>query len=127
MKKLLLVSWFILMGAACAGTGTTSAPRPDRSRLTPEEIQRTGGTDALTVIQTLRPQWLQRRGTATLDQRETVKVYLDGSLMGGPDQLRHINAHSINSMQHLDGLEATQRYGLDHGQGAILVFTRVSP
>lgn len=125
MKQLLLVSSLSMIVVGCAGSGAGSnGPLPDRSALTAQEIQSTSGTDALTVIQTLRPQWLQRRGTSTLDRREMVKVYLDGSLMGGPDQLRHINAHSINSMKHLDGMEATQRYGLDHGQGAILVFTR---
>ena len=128
MKKLLLLSALSIIIAGCAAGGATSSgPRSDRSALTAEEIQSTGGTDALTVIQTLQPQWLQMRGTATLDRRASVKVYLDGSLMGGPDQLRHINAHSINSMKHLDGMEATQRYGLDHGQGAILVFTRGEP
>jgi hypothetical protein len=125
--KTLLLSWFVFVTGCAAGGGQEASPRPDRDALTPAEIQRTGGTDALTVVQTLRPHWLQRRGTATLDRRETVKVYLDGSLMGGPEQLRHINAYSISAMRHLDGLEATQRYGLGHGQGAILVYTRVEP
>lgn len=126
MKKLLLIAW-LLITAGCAASGRKASAPADRSALTPEEIRSTAGTNALTVVQTLRPQWLRMRGTSTLDRRESVKVYLDGSLMGGADQLRHINAHSISSMKHLDGLEATQRYGLDHGQGAILVFTRTDP
>jgi hypothetical protein len=82
-------------------------------------------TDAFTAVQTLRPHWLSNRGPSSFRQNVTVKVYLDGNLMGGPDYLRQISIHSISSIRHMDGLEATQRYGLDHGQGAILVVTRM--
>jgi len=56
--------------------------------------------------------------------QESIKVYLDGSLMGGPEQLRQIQVRSISSIRFLDGLEATNRWGLDHGLGAIVVSTR---
>ncbi|HEY0672590.1 MAG TPA: hypothetical protein VGD27_10000 [Longimicrobiales bacterium] len=125
MHKLLLIP-LVLAVTACASGGASKSSSPnDRSVLTSEDIQRTGSTDAYSAVQALRPQWLTRRGTATINMRETIMVYLDGNLMGGPEQLRHINTHSISTIRHMDGLEATQRYGLDHGQGAILVYTRV--
>jgi hypothetical protein len=55
-----------------------------------------------------------------------VKVYLDGSLMGGLDQLKAISVRSIASIRFLDGLEASNRWGLNHGMGAIVVSTRES-
>jgi hypothetical protein len=124
-KRILLLA--VLLGA-CAGGSTTNnhAPtsRSDRNVLTFEDLTKTGPQDLLTAVQTLRPHWLSKRGTSTLNQQEIIKVYLDGNLMGSPEALRQITTHSIRSVRHLDGIEATQRFGLDHGQGAILVFTR---
>jgi hypothetical protein len=89
-----------------------------------EELRASGYQDAFSAVQALRPQWLWTRGTTSINQAETVKVYLDGSLMGGVEQLRQIPVRSIASIRHLDGLEATNRWGLDHGLGAIMVSTR---
>jgi hypothetical protein len=83
-----------------------------------------GYSDAFSVVQALRPRWLWTRGSTSINQPEAVKIYLDGSLMGGPDYLRQIPVRSISSMRFLNGLEATNRWGLDHGLGAILVSTR---
>jgi hypothetical protein len=120
------IALLAVMVAACAGGGgaKSSSTRVDRNVLTLDELTRTGPQDVLTAVQALRPHWLSKRGTSTLNQRETIKVYLDGNLMGSPEYLRQITTHSIRSIRHLDGIEATQRFGLDHGQGAILVFTR---
>ena len=84
----------------------------------------TGARDVLTAVQQLRPHWLSVRGASSINNVETVKVYLDGSLLGGPQQLRQLSTQSVSSVRHLSGIDASQRYGLDHGQGAILVFTR---
>jgi len=96
----------------------------DYKLITEEEIQASGYTDAFRVVQSLRPQWLRSRGVTSISQRETIKVYLDGSLLGAPDQLQQITATSISSIRFYDAVEATQRWGLDHGQGAIVVSTR---
>ena len=127
MKHVILVAWMVYGIAACSGSTISSgAPstRADRAVLTIEDIQRTGAVDAFTAVQALRPQWLSNRGSTSFRQSEHVKVYLDGSLMGGPEHLKQIATTSIETIKHMDGLEATQRYGLDHGQGAVLVFTK---
>jgi hypothetical protein len=117
---------FLLVLAACAAVpsqrGTSAA---DRNVITAEEMRAVGLPDAFRVVQSLRPQWLRPRGSTSLGRETTIKVYLDGSLLGGPDQLQQIAASSISSIRFLDGNEATQRWGLDHGQGAIVVSTRV--
>lgn len=122
------IAVIVLLLSACASGSTTNdkaaTSRTDRNVLTLEELTRTGPQDVLTAVQGLRPHWLSKRGISTLNQQETIKVYLDGNLMGSPEYLRQITTHSIRSIRYLDGIEATQRYGLDHGQGAILVFTR---
>jgi hypothetical protein len=112
----------VLSLSACASTQPGEAGR-DRNLLSSEEMQKAGYVDGLIAVQSLRPLWLRMRGT-TSSRAETIKVYLDGSLLGGPEQLRQIRTNSISSMRYYDGLEATQRWGLDHGQGAIVVSTR---
>jgi hypothetical protein len=87
-------------------------------------METAGYGDAFSVVQALRPRWLWTRGSTSINQEESVKVYLDGSLMGGPEYLRQIPVRSISSIRFMDGLEATNRWGLDHGLGAILVSTR---
>jgi hypothetical protein len=87
------------------------------------EMAASGFTDAFSLVQSLRPQWLRVRGTSSLATSEYVRVYLDGSLLGGTDHLRQITTSSISTLQYLDGLQATQRWGLDHGGGAIVVST----
>lgn len=117
-----VVSLALLLGA-CASR-PSAGPPADRNVLTMAEIDASGYTDALTVIQSLRPLWLNNRGITSLKQQESVKIYLDGSLMGGPERLAEISSGSIGSMRFLDPMEATNRWGLDHGNGAIMVSTR---
>lgn len=114
----------LLMVAACAGRSAGSGTRVDRALISEEELRAAGYHDAYSTVQLLRPQWLNRRGPSTITLRESVKVYLDGSLLGGPEYLQQITVSSISSMRYLDGIEATQRWGLDHGLGAILVISR---
>ena len=123
------VSCFALavLVAACAGRPGPPGQRSDPKRISMQEMLEAGSTDAYSIVQSLRPRWLSTRGVSTINLKESVKVYLDGSLLGGPEYLRQINVQSISSIQYMDALEATQRWGLDHGLGAILVSTRSGP
>jgi hypothetical protein len=118
------ISWIasaLLMGA-CAGS--LSQGRSDRNVISEQELQAAAATDAYNVVQALRPLWLQKRGPSTITLQESVKVYLDGSLLGGPEYLRQIDVLTVSAIRYMDALEATQRWGLDHGQGAIVVVSR---
>lgn len=118
----------LLLFAACSATPDARRSNAvDPFLITPEELQASRYTTAFQVVQSLRPQWLRLRGPTSLGQGESVKVYLDGSLLGGPEQLQQITTRSISSIRFLDGNEATQRWGLDHGQGALVVSTRREP
>ena len=123
--------WIVVLTLMCAvasgcgarsGAGGTARADPDV--ITTAEMDGSGHVDALSLVQSLRPMWLRVRGASSPAGRETVKVYLDGSLLGSAEALRQISTHSIGSLRFMDGLEATQRYGLDHGAGAIVVTTQ---
>lgn len=120
-----LVSALFPLLAACAiVSGRRESGADERNVITTDELRAAGFADAFRVVEALRPQWLRTRGVTTLTGRETVKVYLDDLLLGGPEHLQQITTTSISSIRYLDGNEATQRWGLDHGHGAILVLTR---
>lgn len=113
------------LAAGCsARTGGGGSERSGTNVITTAEMDEAGHADAYSLVQALRPRWLRIRGTSSIAVPETIKVYLDGSLLGGTDHLRQISTHSIASLRYMDGLEATQRWGLDHGAGAIIVSTR---
>lgn len=113
-----------LAASACAGAGAGATGRADRNTISTAEIQQAGFGDAYQIVEALRPLWLQKRGPSTINLEESVKVYLDGSLLGGPDYLRQISVQTIDLIRYMDAIEATQRWGMDHGHGAIVVVSR---
>ena len=119
-------SWFAALSVSVmlAGCSANQTQRPQTARnvLTIEEMR--DFTDVYSAVLSLRPLWLRQRGVTSIRQRDGVKVYLDGSLMGGAENLKQITIISIGSVRYLDGLEASNRWGLDHGNGAIMIETR---
>jgi hypothetical protein len=91
----------------------------DRRRLIDEaEVQRTTVSTAYEVVQGLRPQWLRASDPAR------IVVYLDGRRLGPPETLQSIPAADVARVEHLDAVEAQQRWGMGHPEGAINVVTR---
>jgi hypothetical protein len=123
MKTLAAVA-ILALTTACAGNPSPRTPGPDPNIIEAQQLVAAPYANVFDAVQALRPQWLRARGRTSINQSESVKVYLDDSLMGGPDQLRNITLKSISAVRYLNGVEATQRWGLDHGQGAIAVSTR---
>jgi hypothetical protein len=118
----------LVLAVAACGPRTAASPQPDRNLITNDELQVRGFNDAFTAIQLLRPNWLRTRGPSSITgPGASLKVYVDGTLLGGADHLRQIQVRYISSIRYLDGLEATQRWGMDHGEGAIMISTRGTP
>jgi len=51
----------------------------------------------------------------------TVMVYVDGTKMGGVQELKRIPAQDVHEIRFLSGSDAQQRYGAGHAAGAIQV------
>lgn len=116
---------FLLVGAgACAGHGSPNARPVDQNFITSEQIVDQHFLTAFDAVQALHPLWLQVRGPNSLRNPSQVRVYLDAQLLGGVESLRSINASIIRSIEFVDGLQASARWGLDHGGGVILVMTQ---
>jgi hypothetical protein len=110
---------------ACASGGAArSGARVDVALITREQIVAYQFRNAYDAVQALHSQWLSTRGTDSFSNPTQVWVYLDDTRLGGIETLRHIATSSIAYIRHFDGLAATARWGLDHGQGVIYVSTR---
>jgi hypothetical protein len=115
----------LMLVHACSSTPAPErAERGGRAVITGAEIRNAHHPDAFGVVQALRPEWLSMASANPAREGDQIQVYVDGNRMGGIEQLRQIVTRTVTSMQFLTGLEATQRWGFNHGAGAIVVSTR---
>jgi hypothetical protein len=112
-----LVLLFVL--SACASSGSSGSTGSGPNLLTSEDLAEVSSLSAFDAIQRLRPQWLQARAGQDLP-----RVVMNGSLMGGVDNLRSIQVGDLTSMRFRNGRDATTRYGTGYGGGAIELSTR---
>lgn len=116
--------------ASSAASGTSqqsSSRRGSPDRITQDELATIDVQNALQAVQRLRPSFLQNRGGASssiTQGPQDVVVYVDQTRMGGPQTLSQIPITDVKEIQHLNGTDATQRYGTGHGSGVIIVIRK---
>lgn len=113
---LLLVSCATTQGGSRRSTGA----------LTAEEIGELVVTTAYEAVEQARPQWLRSRSSPSMANPDPMPpvLYVDGLRFSDVDELRRIRADTIERMEFLSPTDATNRFGTNHGGGAILVTTR---
>jgi hypothetical protein len=113
----------VVIVAACATAPSTQygsrAPVRSPHLLTAEDISRVQVTSAYEAVERLKPNFLLgMRGEAIR------AVYLNGTrLLGGLENLRSIDASTIQQIVFLNGIEASTFYGSGNGAGVLLVST----
>jgi hypothetical protein len=112
-----------LMSVGCGSTGSRGSGL-DADLITREQIDEEGPASAFEVVQALRPLWLEKRGATSFFDEGEIRVYLDGSSLGGIDSLRGIHSDNIESMSFLDERRASYRFGPGHEHGVIHVITK---
>lgn len=119
----------LALAAACAGSRAASsgprAARPSRNEISQEQMVAQHFKNAYEAIQALHPNWLTTRGTDSFRSPSQVWVYLDDARLGGVDQLTAIAPSTVKSIRYFNGVDASARWGLDHGGGAIQIISRV--
>jgi hypothetical protein len=114
-------------GAPARSTGTSAAtgqPTGRANSLSQEEIRRSSLANAYDIVSTLRPRWMQTRGADSFQRPTEVQVYVDNTrLSNGINGLREISSLAISKIEWVNPIDAAARWGLDHGQGAIVVIT----
>ena len=97
--------------------------RVDQHLITRDAILGTQYTNLYDVIQALRSNWLRIKAPDSLGKSSVLQVYLDTQRLSGVDELRQMAPTNIQSVRYYDAIEASARWGLDHGAGAIYVLT----
>ena len=152
-----------LVGIMPANGQQVSTPaNRNRRVITTEEIEQAQETNALQVVEKLRPEFLRRMsqrqtlgvgGTAggaggrtygggagatgsaggagaaedqgpvysQPDPQPTAAVFVDGTQMGGTDELRQIAANTVEEIRYLSGSDAQTKYGPRFPAGVIEV------
>ena len=129
MKRLYAaVAIFLALGCGSAPVNTVVGAPGHRDVLFDAEIQsaRTPGMTAYDLLAHLRPEFLRSRGTNSFRDTTPLRavVYIDGLKYGSVEQMKNLSAERVFQVRYLSAADATTRYGMDHGGGAILITTR---
>ncbi|NIP78513.1 MAG: hypothetical protein GWM90_04650 [Gemmatimonadetes bacterium] len=117
----------VLTVTACAAAAPGDRAPDRRHLISRAEIEESGARSAWELVESLRPQWLWKRGLQNLSEatgNETLVVYMDNARLGPPETLRRITLGSVRYLEYFDARRATHRWGSGHLQGAILVSTQ---
>ena len=110
------------LGGRCV-TGVSDAQGSRASNLLlPDQIPGARGLDLYTVVTRHRALWLVARGTSSIGAGEPI-VYLDDVRYGGVETRRGVTATSIRLARFLSGPQAHLKYGVNHSEGAIELYT----
>ena len=121
----LLAAVLLLELCAACGSARSTEPRPraDRDLLTHDQLAKHNFNTAYDAVEALRRNWLTTRGADSFNTPTPVWVYFDNVRLGGTESLRGIATNSILWIRYFDGVAATSRWGIGHGQGVIFVST----
>ena len=112
-----LLALTLLLGA-CASGGSGTSSRGNPNLITLEELEGMPTSTAYDAISRLRPRWIQTR------MNEEPVVFMDGSRIGGIEVLQTVQVSQLLEIRHLNGRDATTRYGTGFGGGSIEMRSR---
>src|SRR5918996_593499 len=96
---------------ACASSASSGGTRRVRDLITREEVASVQVGSAWEVVQSLRPEFLRARGSASMGgTQEFAVVYVDGVRSGGPEALRNVPRDVIEEIRNINGNDATTLY-----------------
>jgi hypothetical protein len=135
--RVLMAAVLIAVSSGCSSSGSSSsatgAPRaPSRQQdvITAAEIaeRAADASNALQVVQKLRPQMLTTRGrfspADSSDAGARPRVVVDGVAIGQVENLVNVNAISVMEIRYISATDATTRFGTGYVGGVILVTTK---
>lgn len=126
MRKLVTTVAALLAIAACGPTKPGRAAPQSRYLITADEIAKSNASNAYEAVERLRPAFFQTRGSQSIQNTAppTPMVYVDGMKYGTVQSLMTLPAVTIISIQYMNALDATQRFGIGNDGGAIVVTTK---
>jgi hypothetical protein len=121
------------LSMACASSGGGNGLRmKSRSQdvIAESEIMASASeaSNALQIIEKLRPQMLRSRGlgspTDVTGETSRPKVYVDNVSYGDVSTLTNLNSSQVREIRFINSRDATTQWGTGHMGGVILVLTK---
>jgi hypothetical protein len=110
----------LALGTACAPQGPPRFRRiQDRNVLTQQQMLEHHFASVYDAVQALRSNWMRTRGPDSFLAPTPVWVYFETTKLGGVESLRAVDIQSVMFVRYYDGLAASGRFGVGHGQGVI--------
>ncbi len=144
--RTLVLALLALTTFVVSGEAQQTKVKKDKKLITAEEVAEAGVTTAYDAVQKLRSDWLRQgqrqqtvygrseRGgesprageqTGSLSDASSrgikLAVFVDGTEMGGTEELQRIQSNRIEEMRFLSGSDAQQQYGSRYAAGVIQV------
>lgn len=119
-----LIPVAVAAGCASAGSGSGSGESTDRNLLTREQMTEARVANVYEAVERLRPRWLQIRAARSMLGATEIVVFMNRSLLGGPEVLRQFNPENIARLRYLDGPTASAQLnglGARAVEGAIII------
>ena len=111
--------------AACAGSGARGSASGTSDVLTAEDLEPWASQDLFTIVQRMRPTWMQNRAPFTGQGRASIVIIVNGQRQEGAlELLRDFKGTDVEEARFLNARDATTRYGTDMTAGAILISTK---
>jgi hypothetical protein len=125
---LALAAAAVTSAAACGGGARHpgAVVRYQDDVITAEEIERTSAENVLVLVHSRRPGWLRGRGSTSILAEGELIAYLDGTRLGGAQELRLVTTDGIAMVRYYDPSSATIRFGTGHQHGVIQVVSLVA-
>jgi len=114
-----------LTAACSANPAPTDRPRFDAALISREQILQGQFTNAYDAVKMLRGSWLNTVRPESFRYPSAIQVYLDGVRLGDVSSLSTVQTLPIQYIRYYSAQDATSRWGMDHGAGAIYVSTKV--
>ncbi len=133
----ILAAAMLLQVAPAPGQEVSAPANRNRRVITAEEIEQAQETNAFQVVEKLRPEFLvsmsrqHTLGRGAVQQPDlgysqpepepAAAVFVDGTEMGGIDELHRIQSITVEQIRYLSGSEAQTKYGPRFPAGVIEV------
>ncbi len=126
-KRLVPLLLLVAVTASCARATVASGEEADRStanRLISQDILDSGQLTLYEAVAKLRPRWLRIRGVTTVQGPPSpIAVFQDNVLVGGIEILHGIRLENVREVRWVTASDATTRWGMGYGSGAIEVLS----
>lgn len=134
--RVVMATVFTAIGLGCssggATSGTSATPRASRQQdvITESEIaaRASEASNALQIVQKLRPQMLRSRGRVspndTSGEASLPKVIVDDVAYGTIESLANLNASQVREIKYMNASDATTKWGTGYMGGVIIVITK---